>query len=344
VLLLMLVLSLAVPPAPLAAQATRNVRGIHTLAASRSAIDDQLAWAQHLVGQGGAVTQPFLGINSATIGPSADAVYFVEQAYARDLDPILVLEGRFVNRDGCNPTEYVGWLKPTPDPDGAYLAEAEGYRRFVAGLPLLEGRTLYVEIGNEPNLHEMWGGAADPAEYARFLADVSAAIRTLGDGRIKILNAALAPGGDVDNLAFIHEAVEADPRFGDAFDLWASHPYPHNQPPENNLHDNTALPGSRFTIDAYRLELAALAEAGIDISGLQVILTETGYELGDTSFAEYPAVSEELRADYIRRAMDEYWSRWPAGTAPGSASPGSGRRARPRPRACRPSHACNMLG
>src|SRR6185436_4936481 len=164
------------------------------------------------------------------------------------------------------------------------------------------GHTLYVQIGNEPNLHESWGGAANPAEYARFLVDTATAIGAIGDARIKLLNAALAPEGDIDNLQFIAEAVRAEPRFGDTFDLWASHPYPRNQPPANNLHDGTALPGSRYAIDAYRLELAALADAGVDTTDLQVVLTETGYELGDGHFGEYPAISEENRAAYTRLA------------------------------------------
>lgn len=312
--------ALAPVTAPSQAQpAARNIRGIHTLAASRRVMDDQLAWASSLVGAGGHVTQPFLGLGAATEGPSPDAVYFVEQAYARGLDPILVLEGRFVNRDGCNPTEYVGWLKPARDPtddgsrvtSGSYRAEAEGYRRFIAGLPRAEGRTLYVQVWNEPNLHEMWGGAASPAEYARFFVDVSDAIRSIGDERIKVLNAALAPEGNVDNLQFIGEAIQAEPRFASAFDFWASHPYPRNQPPANNLHDGTAQPGSRYTIDAYLLELAALAAHGVDTHGLQVILTETGYELGDAHYPEYSSISEELRAQYIQRAFEEFWPAWP---------------------------------
>jgi len=298
-----------------AATASRNVRGIHTLADSRSAIDAQLTWARHLVGADGHVTQPFFGLDGGTPGPTPEAEYFVEQAYARDLDPILVLEGHFANRTGCNASGFEGWLKPMPDPPGpdggSYAAEAEGYRRFVAGLPRLDGRTLYVQVGNEPNLHYQWGGAASPPEYARFFADVAAAIRSIGDNRIKVLNAALAPGGDVDNLQFIAEAVRAEPRFASAFDYWSSHPYPRNQPPENNLHDGTAVPGSRNTIDAYLLELAALAEHGVDTAGLEGILTETGYERGDASYPAHPRISEELRADYIRRALEEYWPRWP---------------------------------
>jgi hypothetical protein len=301
-----------VPPVGEARQTQRTVRGIHTLAASRSAIDAQLTWARALVGAGGYVTQPFLGIDSSTLVPSSDAVYFVEEAYRRELNPILVLQGRFVNRDGCNSSGFVGWLKPAPDgPGGSYLAEAEGYRRFVEGLPTVDGRTLYVQIGNEPNLHEMWGGAASPAEYARFFADSSAAIRSIGDPRIRVLNAALAPEGDIDNLQFIGRAIEADARFGTAFDDWASHPYPHNRPPTSNLHAGTASPDSRYAIDAYLLELGVLAANGVDTMGLEVVLTETGYELGDRHLAEFPAISEELRAEYIRQALEEEWPRWP---------------------------------
>jgi hypothetical protein len=304
--------ALLVPAMVRAQVPQRNIFGIHTLAASRQAIDDQLTWAHTLVGAGGYVTQPFLGINADTQGPSDDAVYFVEQAYARELDPILVLQGRYVNRDGCNATGYVGWLPPTPDEDGAsYRREAEGYARFVAGLPRQDGRTLYVQIANEPNLHEMWGGAASPAQYARFFVDVSAAVRALGDGRIRVLNAALAPEGDIDNLRFIAGAVAADPHFAASFDDWASHPYPRNRPPDSNLHDGTAAPGSRYAIDAYLLELTALRDQGVDTGTLSVVLTETGYELGDGYHGEYPSVSEELRATYIREALTEYWPRWP---------------------------------
>ena len=42
-----------------------------------------------------------------------------------------------------------------------------------------------------------------------------------------------------------------------------------------------------------------------------MVLTEVGYELGDATYPEYPGVSEELRAGYIRRAIERYWSGWP---------------------------------
>src|SRR4051812_6470002 len=161
-LTMLAVLLLVLGPTPTvggAQSGPRNVRGIHTLAASSKAIDEQLRWAANLVGPGGAVTQPFLGIDAQTAGPSSDAVAYVEQAYEHQLDPILVLQGRYVNRDGCNASGYVGWLAPVPDgpaspanadgQGGTYRQEAEGYRRFVEGLPRVDGRTLSVQIGNE---------------------------------------------------------------------------------------------------------------------------------------------------------------------------------------------------
>ena len=93
-LTLLATLLLVIAPASLAEQAAtagRNVLGIHTLADSRSAIDAQLTWARSLVGVDGHVTQPFFGLDEGTQGPAPDAEYFVEQAYTRSLDPILVL-------------------------------------------------------------------------------------------------------------------------------------------------------------------------------------------------------------------------------------------------------------
>lgn len=314
---LLLIALLAVPrPMPATAE-ERNVHGIKTVLPpdSTQQTAKQLGWVRAMVGSGGHVSQPFSPVGQASPTASDQAIAFVNQAYALGLDPIISLEGEFANGTACGPRGLEGWQPPVPDasnaPRPSYRAEAAGFARFVAGLPKADGRTLYIQVWNEPNLDYMWGGAADPARYARFFVDVSKAIRELGDPRVKVLNAALAPEGDVDNLTFIERAIAADPDYLRAFDVWASHPYPHNQPPANNLHDGTALAGSRYTIDAYLLELDVLRRYGLDTSKLQVVLTETGYELKDNWYPEYPVVNEENRADYIRQAFDQYWSRWP---------------------------------
>jgi hypothetical protein len=312
---LLAALLLLAATSPASATAPRNIRGIHTLARESSEeIERQLTWALPIVGPGGYVTQPFSSVGRDSDGPSMAAVEFVEQAYARELYPIVRLQGAHASATGCNPLPYSGWLAPEADDDGellSYLAEAEGYKRFVEGLPRLENRPLYVQIGNEPNLRFMWGGQADPREYARFFVDVSRAIRAIGDPRIKLLNAGLAPEGDIDNLEFIRAVVEAEPKFNGSFDYWASHTYPHNLPPGVNFHDGTAPPGSRYAIDSYLLELEVLASAGVEVTALEVILTETGYRLGDQHFASYPAIDVDSRAEYMRQAFSHFWPRWP---------------------------------
>lgn len=292
----------------------RNVRGIHMLApSSQPEIAMQLHWARLLAGSGGFVTQPFSGIDRTTTSPSDEARTFVAEAYARELNPIVRLQGLFSNQTGCAIASREGWLRPEPDVSTgelSYRSEAEGYRRFVEGLPRVDGRSLYIQVGNEPNLHYMWGGRADPREYARFFVDVAESIRAIGDPRIKILPAGLAPEGDVDNLSFIRETLAADSRFPAHIDYWASHSYPKNRPPDSNLHQGTAPADSRYAVDAYRLELEILAASGVDTSSLGVLLTETGYQLGEQWYPGFPTVTEELRAEYTWRAF-ELWSNWP---------------------------------
>ncbi len=257
------------------------------------------------------VKQLFKDITSDTSGPDPCWVQFVDAAYDRDLIPVLRLEGIFGGRPG--------WVKPEPDADGSYRSTAEAYARVVAGLagvPKRQGRPLYIEVWNEPNLNLEWSGAANPVEYGRFLVDVSAAIRALGDDGIHILNGGLSHGvtdapaegmsveSFIDGLARVPGALQA-------FDVWAVHPYPGNRPPQFNLHDGKAGDWPALTIDSYTLELERLAAHGRQ--DVQVLLTETGYALGanNLAFLGLPPIDEANRADYMVRAFRDYWSRWP---------------------------------
>ena len=280
-----------------------TVYGMHTFFHDRCEggyIDYQLDRVREVAGPGAYVKQLLYWITPQTPGPQACWVHFVYGAYERGLIPIVRLQG-----------EHGGsyWVKPQPDPSGGYGAIAQAYKRVVAGLPRRENRPLYVEVWNEPNLAIEWSGAPNPAEYGHFLADVSAAIRSLGDSRIVILNGGLSPGGDYNNLDFIDAMAQVPGALG-AFDVWATHPYPGNHPPEYNIHDRTATYRT-LTIDSYLLELERLAARGR--SGLRVLLTETGYALGqnDFGFEGYPPIGEENRASYIARALGQHWSRWP---------------------------------
>ena len=277
--------------------------GMHTFFqdnCNNSYIDFQLDRVREMGGPGAYVKQLLYYITAETPGPQACWVHFVNAAYDRGLIPVVRLQG-------VHGGSY--WVKPQPDPSGGYATIAQAYKRVVAGLPRRDNQPLYVEVWNEPNLSGEWGGKPEPTEYARFLVDVSAALRSLNDARIVILNGALSPGGDYNNLAFI-DAMAAVPGALQAFDVWATHPYPGNHPPEYNNHDGSALYRD-MTIDSYLLELDRLAAHGR--TGLRVLLTETGYAFGayDFGFEGFPQMSEDRRADYMKRAWRDYWSRWP---------------------------------
>lgn len=288
-----------------------NPYGIHTfvqdLCDEDYYIDFQLDKALELVGVGGHVKQLLYPVTASTTGPASCWVHFVNGAYDRRLVPLVRIQG-----------EWAGdrWLKPQADGPGDYTTIAQAYKRLVEGLPCRDGHKLYVEIWNEPNLDVEWSsqsgpwGPADPYEYAHFMVDVAAAIRDLGDPRILILNGGLAPGGNYNNLDFIAAMASVDGAM-EAFDVWASHPYPTNHPPEYNIHDGTAQYRD-LTIDSYLLELEALASYG-GRTGVEVMLTETGYALFDNTygFEGYSTINESNRANYVKRAFRDYWLSWP---------------------------------
>lgn len=276
-----------------------NHYGVHTFVqdlCTESYVDLQLDKALELVGVGGYVTQLLYPVTEATQGPHPCWVYFVDSAYDRQLVPIVRLQG-----------EWGGdfWLKAEPDSPGDYTSLAKAYKRVVKGLPRCEGHLLYVQVWNEPDLPLEWSGEPNAVEYGHFFVDVAEEIHRIGDSRIKVLNGALTPG----NASFTRQLTGV-PRFVDSFDLWASHCYPLNHPPGYNIHDGTAR-YPQYAIDSYLLELQALSKYS-GRRGVKVVLTETGYGLYDRTFRfeGYPAITEDNRAYYMRKAFQDFWPSW----------------------------------
>jgi uncharacterized repeat protein (TIGR01451 family) len=277
-----------------------NHYGVHTFVQDlclESYVDFQLDKALNLVGVGGHVTQLLYPVTASTMGPDPCWVHFVEAAYDRTLVPIVRLQG-----------EWGGdfWVKPEADVPGDYTSIAQAYKRVVRDLPRRDGHTLYVQVWNEPDVSLEWGGEVNASEYGHFFVDVAQAIHSIGDPRIKVLNGALTPG----NAGFVRQLTNV-PGFVWAFDLWASHCYPFNHPPSYNIHNRTAR-YPQYSIDSYLLELSALANYG-GRRGVKVLVTETGYQLYDRTFRfeGYPAITEDNRASYIKRAFRDYWASWP---------------------------------
>jgi uncharacterized repeat protein (TIGR01451 family) len=278
-----------------------RVYGIHAFVQRRNDlgyIDYQLNRSVELMGSGAYVTQLFDWIDPSWHGPPNWMRDFVGRAYDRWLTPVIRLAG----------PRGAHWIKPKPDPDGSYNTWAQAFKRVVEALPRRDGHWLYVQIWNEPNLNEEWEGQSNPTEYGRFLVEAAAAIRSINDPRIVILNGPLSPGGEYYYLDYLEDMLRTVPAALWAFDAWATHPYPGNRPPEYNIHDGTA--GDNWAaIDLYQRELEVLARYGR--SGVKVFLTETGYALGNAYDVQYAPISEANRAEYMRRAFRDYWSEWP---------------------------------
>jgi len=278
----------------------RNILGAHLLTANTGQRGvSHLKWARSLVGRYGYVKTLMMGITKDAQGPQPGWVDWVNACYKMDLIPVCRLAG--VYSDAID-----GWVKPEAEADGRYCSMAEAVKRVVEGLPRSEKYPIYIEVWNEPNLDVEWSGKANVAEYARFFVDASKAIRSIGDSRIKVMNGAFGLSPKSTEIC-----CQVEPEFVNAFDVWASHPYPQNQPPEFNNHNGTAI-HNKLSIDGYLMETEVLRKYGR--RDIKVMITETGYALGETVFSDsygFPPVDEHNRADYMLRAYRDYWEKWP---------------------------------
>jgi hypothetical protein len=259
--------------------------------------DKHLRWARHLVGRWGYAKTLFHGIDAGTRHAADGWIDYVSRCYQLELVPVIRLGGHMQGGQ---------WVPPKPDKSGDYSSIAAAIQRVVSDLPRSDLCPLYVEIWNEPNLAVEWQGRPDPQAYADFFVQAAAAVRAIGDKRIRVLN-----GGLATDIAWTRKLCEANPAFATSFDVWASHPYPQNHPPSVNFHDKTAPDRSSLTIDSYLLEFDVLREFGR--SDLKVMLTETGHDLGNSTYLKsgYPMIDEYNRADYMVRAFRDCWTRWP---------------------------------
>ncbi len=289
------------PPPPGSSYALpHNFYGAHLLVSDGAAGtrgERHLLWARNLVGRWGHAKTLLMGIDAKTTGPARDWVDYVNRCYELELIPFLRLAGHM--RDNR-------WVKPDADGPGDYHSIAQAMQRVVAGLPRSDLCPLYIEVWNEPNLAVEWSGEPDAAEYAAFFVQAAKAIHEIGDQRIRVLNGGLATSPE-----WAEKLCQADKGFARAFDVWSCHPYPMNRPPSVNLHDKTAPPDSKLTIDSYLLELDVLRK--FDRGDAKVMITETGYDLGNSSYTRgegHPIIDEYNRADYIVRAFRDYWPKW----------------------------------
>jgi len=316
-----------------------NRLGVHLLLDDGRNVWPQSLWAAHLQAA------------RDQLGPDGFVVELVRsddldvERWQRFFDLCAELELRPILRLATTFDRAAGyWHAPVPDPDGRYEQVAERYAAFVSGLQW-PGDEHPVLVGNEPNHGDEWGGTADPAAYARFLRDVSAALHAT-DPQVVVLNAPMDPYSPHTNgLPFVNGFTYIDaeafmdgmraevPDIFTHIDGWASHPYPTGplaNGPWDQVHQIDRINGAESLptldpppgvfnrgINGYVWELAKLERFGV--RDLEVWITETGWRHAETMDPEstdngrdWPGV--QVVRDWVDLALNGnngIYAQWP---------------------------------
>jgi len=172
-------------------------------------LERHLKLAYNMTGEGGWVLMiaelPTQGHSFARI------VQFVDKAKELKLRPVVRLMTNWGSK---------GWNKPTD-------ADIPTYSGLVKSLTA--NNDVYVQLFNEPNRNDQWGGAANAKEYGEYFAKLSAQLKQDNPG-IKIVSAGLSPHYDTGlaQSSFISEMVSV-PGFEANLNYWGSHSYPNDQ-------------------------------------------------------------------------------------------------------------------
>ena len=262
--------------------------------------------AAKLTGSGGHVKLIFAGVTPGMSGPEASWVTAVQEVQDRDLVPVIRMNPPW------GTTDIRSW---SDDGDHrVYTSYAASFAAVVDGLPRSGDDPIWIEVLNEPNLCYEWtcsgsgwqGYETTAAEYASLLRDVTAALRALGDDRVRVINAGLAPGGTVScecggegwtggitSLPFL-QAMEAEvPGVFADLDGFASHAYPSSGEGYGFFepYDDCAA-----GLNWWKKELDV---AGVP--GHPVLITETGWTIDN-------GASRSEVADWTVEAWAKDWS------------------------------------
>lgn len=174
-----------------------------------------------------------------------------------------------------------------------------------------------VEIGNEPNLSQEWGGQKpDPARFVDVLRRAYTAFKQEAP-HIVVVAGGLAPtaglpdGSAVDDLWFAQEMINLGAHH--YMDAWGYHPYGFNQPPEADPHQEP------FSFRRAELFYDLLRRNGVE---KQIWLTEFGWVRnpaeegvncsGSPDFRDFAwmVVDRGTQADYTGRALEFAARNW----------------------------------
>lgn len=264
-----------------------------------------------LAGPGGWYLVIFADITPNRTSADASWKASIQQAYAKDLIPVIRMAPPWGDRRVRNMGE-----SPT-----SYKKLAQAYKAVIQDLPKRADWPLYVQVHNEPNLCDEWQCDASAGtlnaqtiakEYAFMLSDVADALHSIGDPRIKVLNGALAPGGvqwcqcGTSNFAagtlsatFLTYMNQAVPGVFNKIDAFAAHSYPAKGEGWGFfVAYSEAMTGLKY----FEKELAAIGKGS-----MKVVITETGWPTN----GDGQTWSRDQIGDFTVDAVKNVWNTHP---------------------------------
>lgn len=288
----------------LTAPSTRaNVLGIHTMIQDNAETEQQLDQAAELCGWGGWVKQLFYIQDGTEWRVAPKWRQFVDGARKRHLNVVARLH-YLPPSFRADPNNFAS--KPKNDPDGSFTTFKNLIRDFVARF---DGTLRYVEVWNEPNLQGEWNDQPNAEEWVKVMMAGYDGVKE-ADPNARVLFPGLAPtngtpdGKNIDNLVFLRQCFQSTYRcprdgrsFAEHFDILGNHSYGMNHPPSYKQ--------DKYSVVGYTYEWTICQEYR---ASTPILITECGYALGNRDDARYPAITEQLRADYMVQAFRDVWA------------------------------------
>lgn len=207
---------------------------------------------------------------------------FMDQARTLHVIPII----RLVTEDDYFNTN--AWNVPSE-------SDVEEFANFLNSLSW-PTKNRYVIVYNEPNNADEWGGAPDPAAYARILSYAVTVFKQRSKSFF-VLSAGLDnaaandPGKSINEYDFMREMNQAVPGVFSKIDGISSHSYPN---------PGFAQPPSYYQEGIYSFKYEQQLADYLAGKTLPVFITETGWNNS--------AVPDSLTASYYTQALKNQWS------------------------------------
>ncbi|MFH1399655.1 MAG: hypothetical protein ABIG95_06100, partial [Candidatus Woesearchaeota archaeon] len=174
-------------------------------------------------------------------GGAEDAAKFVNYAYSRGLNPV---------------------VRVIFDEQNQKATDAPKYVEFINKLFELTKGTLFVQIGNEPNIHHL-----DPIGYRDLLADINSAegIDAKRQQRLRIITAGNSPEWEfvanrdhITTWPKVNYGNEIDPNH---YDYWGSHAYP-SWYSDGSIKDDPPRGWKTYAAEISNIKPVLITEAG----------------------------------------------------------------------------------